>query len=265
MPGLGTRTTAVLADPHPIRRVWGGLLVRSGAHRWLRLRRPGYELHFDRSSICRRIWRDPTFGTQEEALLASLVQPGDRAVDIGANVGTTTLALAGAVGPTGSVVAVEAHPVTATRLRRNVELNGARQVTVRQCAVASADVTEVGVSDEESDDLNHVVATGGVRVPAVTLASLLDEPTALVKIDVEGLEYDVLASGGGALQRVHAVYFEHVAIAYARYGRDLGQVIRLLTGHGFAVYRWQDDALIRIDDTHSSEHIENLVALRDGA
>ena len=42
-------------------------------------------------------------------------------------------------------------------------------------------------------------------------------------------------------------------------------MIRLLTGHGFAVYRWQDDALIRIDDTHSSEHIENLVALRDGA
>ena len=53
------------------------------------------------------------------------VQEGDVCVDAGANIGYFSLLFAQRVGPSGKVIAIEAAPDTARRLRANLALNDA--------------------------------------------------------------------------------------------------------------------------------------------
>ena len=68
--------------------------------------------------------------TQSEmAIIAQLIRPGMVVVDVGANVGTHTLALAKLVGAGGHVVALEPQPFVFRLLSANLLLNGCRNVT----------------------------------------------------------------------------------------------------------------------------------------
>ena len=71
--------------------------------------------------------------------LRRLAQPGDVAFDIGANIGSTSLVLARAVGPRWRVIAFEPHPVNARLLRSNLLAN----------ALSTVEVQEVALSDSE--------------------------------------------------------------------------------------------------------------------
>src|SRR5215471_13971392 len=50
-----------------------------------------------------------------------LLVPGDRAVDVGANIGYMTSLFAARTGPTGEVISFEPHPDVFAKLRRNVD------------------------------------------------------------------------------------------------------------------------------------------------
>jgi precorrin-6B methylase 2 len=66
----------------------------------------------------------------------TLVQPGDRVVDVGAHVGYFTLLAARLCGPNGRVFAFEPHPDNFRLLERNIRENGAENVTAVRKAVA---------------------------------------------------------------------------------------------------------------------------------
>src|ERR1035441_6724268 len=66
---------------------------------------------------------------ETKALLGSLIRPGMTVFDIGAHVGHYTLLAARIVGPTGRVYAFEPEPENFALLKRNVELNGYKNVT----------------------------------------------------------------------------------------------------------------------------------------
>ena len=144
------------------------------------------------------------FGTWEPSLsayLSSTLRPGDVFVDIGANVGYFTLLAARAVGPTGRVVAMEAMPATATKLRANVEANGLDNVEVIARAASDVDghidifsgpVTNLGrTSTSPMAD-----STAVDRVECVVASSAVPQElwsrVRVVKIDVEGDELRVL-------------------------------------------------------------------------
>ena len=142
-------------------------------------------------------------GTVE--ILTALLRPGDTMIDVGAHIGTITLAAARAVGPRGHVVAVEPAPRTAALLRRSLHINSiADQVTLHVCAAGreegEAHLHLAPVLGENSliplagDD-------GGGASVLVALHSLdtLVPPggrsgrIAVVKIDAEGYELEVWA------------------------------------------------------------------------
>lgn len=77
--------------------------------------------------------------------LRRLTLPGEVALDIGANIGATSLVLARAVGPSGKVVAFEPHPQTAILLRANLAAN----------RLAMVGVQELALSDTEDSFLLH--------------------------------------------------------------------------------------------------------------
>ena len=150
--------------------------------------------------VQRKIWYG-CFEPAQVRVVERMIRPGDTVIDVGANVGFYTLLFARLVGSTGTVHAFE--PVMADALELNLELNGYRQVTVHRAA-AGAENGFVRLSNPRprasSGNWRRSDGANGFEVPQVTLDQYVNERVAFVKIDVEGMEADVLAGLAGSIR-----------------------------------------------------------------
>jgi FkbM family methyltransferase len=129
-------------------------------------------------------------GEKEAAVIAWLGDKRGLVVDVGANLGTTTLAFARAGF---SVVAVEAVPTTFEMLVTNVERNGfAELVSCVPCAIAETPTVTMHIAASSGQS---AIAAEGVTVRAAPLAEVAGNPV-LVWADVQGAETGVLRTGG---------------------------------------------------------------------
>jgi FkbM family methyltransferase len=130
------------------------------------------------------------------AFLLHFLRADDVFVDVGANVGSYTILAAVALG--ARVVAFEPGEAFPWLLR-NLQLNGLDRVDARREAVGSA----VGTVSFTSglDTMNRMDPKGDSTVPITTLdAACSCHRPALIKIDVEGFEADVLRGGADTLR-----------------------------------------------------------------
>ena len=179
-------------------RVW--VRVRSGLSRglWMRIQLPDEV----------RLWRGEHEITLQRAIQTA-VRPGFVVYDVGAHEGTIALGVARLVGPEGAVIAFEADRENAEILKANTYRNSlAASLEVVESAVWSCPASEIpfrrgGVRQShggvEADRESPVLARGElVNVPAITLDSYIasgGRAPQLVKIDVEGGEYEILCGG----------------------------------------------------------------------
>ena len=137
-------------------------------------------------------------------LLAAIVRPGDRVVDVGANIGMISLEFAARVGSHGIVDAIEPNPHCCRRLRRQCELNDLRQVRVHSVALSNApgsltlSIPEgdfgkatLAFVNTDADDSSTPQLTVDVAVGDELLSGDPRSP-AVIKVDVEGYEPFVL-------------------------------------------------------------------------
>ncbi len=135
-----------------------------------------------------------------QTALAQYLRPGMVFYDIGANIGFFSLLAAGIVGENGRVIAFEADPEIAARLRLHVMHNGFRTISVEEKAVWSEPSTvffartDPAISPDRG--LGHVVsnrADDTIQVDAVTLDEYVQSVPApdFLKCDVEGAEVEV--------------------------------------------------------------------------
>ena len=148
-----------------------------------------------------------------------LLDEGDVAVDIGANIGSLTSAMVRRVGCRGTVIAFEPHPMTRARLSGNVErwqAKGSASVIVREEAVSSH-VGKAFLSEPKGFQANSGLAridqnSDGMEVKTITFdqAFAAFATVNLVKIDVEGNEAQVLAGMNSSLQhgKIQHLIFE---------------------------------------------------------
>lgn len=135
------------------------------------------------------------------------VRLGETILDVGAEVGSDVHAFAQAVGPTGRVCAIEAHPVTFQRLQRTVALSALTRVTTHQVAIMG----EPGMVyiDDGANSLSATVGTGGHAVRAVTLDRFCQDEgitaVGLLKMNIEGAERDALRGMTETLRRTRQV------------------------------------------------------------
>jgi FkbM family methyltransferase len=179
------------------------------------------------------------------AVIDAVVREGNVCLDLGANVGALTLAMARRVGPTGQVYAFEPGPVTYARLVRNVELNPSIRDRVVLLQLGVADRRGVLYWREEADNRGNasLLSPSGARVDVVSL----DEHFAgtplprldFVKIDVEGMEYEVLLGARRTLVTHRPIiYLETLREFDAARGFSVGERIeQLLRELGYALYR----------------------------
>jgi FkbM family methyltransferase len=175
----------------PLKRAYDALLDRLPGDR-LVCRFPGGE-----SVRVAAAFRHITWNAEEYAAFRRDVAPGDVVLDVGANVGAYTLLFGRWVGPAGRVFAFEPAPEARRGLERHIALNGlASRVAVRAEAMTDRrGVARFTASGPAGDNRLVPASRAGLDVQTISIDDFCADTNArpaLIKIDVEGAELDVL-------------------------------------------------------------------------
>jgi FkbM family methyltransferase len=133
---------------------------------------------------------------------------GDVFVDVGAHVGKYSFYAARLVGNSGTVVAIEPNSINMANLKKGLGLNGFTNVVAVQKACSN--YAGEGFLKEYELLAKHelVQKNTGVRVDVDTLDNILQSlrirTVTMVKIDVNGREYEVLQGSTQNPRRVQA-------------------------------------------------------------
>ena len=140
-----------------------------------------------------------------------LLRPGDTALDIGANLGVVTLAMAKFVGPTGRVHAFEPNPSMQKLLGQSIA-RSYRNVTLHNFALGAEDaMLELHVPPSNvgaGSFVNHrnTSNAGIVKCQVRKLSDIAESEgineIRLIKIDVEGFENEVLIGANSVLSEL---------------------------------------------------------------
>lgn len=193
------------------------------------------------------IFRQRIFDLAVSECAWRLLAPGDQVLDAGANLGYMTMLFAARIGSNGIVHSFEPHPQVCAKLRRNVDRihqhENAGRVVVHECALGNSCGT-AALIETDYFALNEGTAkiasaaeadAPNVRrhsIPLETLDSLFPtEAFALLKIDVEGFEAEVLKGAESLLssRRVRHIIYEDHSLG------DSG-LAKLLAGFGYTIF-----------------------------
>lgn len=173
-----------------------------------------------------RLERQYAFGFYERPLLrfyAQVLRAGDTVLDGGAHTGYLALHAAQRVGPDGFVVAVEADPINAARLRVNVARN-TLPVKVTEAAITShsgvTSFTRVDAAGETGwgsvlVDADPDQGSTAITVTATTIddiAATMPKPPALIKLDLQGMELQALHAASDTLRTRPILVLETVDV-----------------------------------------------------
>lgn len=160
----------------------------------------------------------------------SLLREGMKVVDIGASLGYYTLLAANRVGKSGEVLAFEPNPFRFKYLLKTIQINGWKNVTAYK----------LFVSDFDSPEKN-----------TVTLDSILTDGADVVKIDVEGMELQVLRGMKRLLSKGVKVICEvHPKQLPSGGLRDISSLLR---NHDYECYLITQRGLVQATDLLEDE------------
>ncbi len=149
------------------------------------------------------------FSEAEVALFREAIKPGQTVLDVGANIGAHTVAFARLVGPSGRVIAFEPQRTAYYSLCGNAVQNNLDHVICRQEAAGAAPGSIAVPELDYGRDNNF----GGLElspdatwartysVPLVRIDDLGLSACDFIKIDVEGMERQVLEGAAETLRR----------------------------------------------------------------
>lgn len=159
------------------------------------------------------------FFEEDELALFENFGSGGTALDIGANVGNHTVFFA-ALGGFGRVVPFEPNPTVYTLLQANVAANDLSNVDLGYLGFALGSQDGQGVLRLDEGNLGatqvNLVEGGDIQVRDAgrVLADMHDID--LIKIDVEGMEIEVLKSIGKLLERERPPIYIEISLTHER-------------------------------------------------
>lgn len=167
----------------------------------------------------------------ELELLLSILTPNSVVYDVGANIGYHTTAFASRAR---QVISFEPNPQNFSLLEKNT--GHLPQVTRFQSAVSNSNSTGY-INDFDPaiyGNFGHMTMTTsdqGSAVPCVALDLINHVPPDLIKIDVEGHEYEVLQGAVHLLKRQRpVVYYEAIETP------NLSEIYNMLTALDYRLY-----------------------------
>jgi FkbM family methyltransferase len=179
-----------------------------------------------REAIGSCIWRLGVYELAVSETVYRLVDPAELAIDVGANIGYVTSIMAVRVGSTGRVFAFEPHPLTFNELHANVKSWAGRRGigSVRALRMGLSDRQGAGILGEPGKDSgsgeparaslmpNDAAPASWYEVELCRLPEFIGEreQVGVMKLDVEGHEYNVLKGADVVLLRqgIRDIVFE---------------------------------------------------------
>lgn len=200
-----------------------------------------------------------------------LLNEGEVALDIGANIGQMTSVMSAKVGKSGKVISFEPNSDVYNELAYNINLwseEGIKNVSPQKIALSDHSGTGIlGAHEEfeknrgrstlitENHKYNDLYDYKRYPVILKTLDEFMDfeQEIGLLKIDVEGHEYSVFNGGNNLLkgQKIRDILFEH----WNKYPSSLTD---LLESYGYQIFylRYDFDGL-KIGDIKSTPKHDN--------
>lgn len=164
----------------------------------------------------RRIFWMGYYSADIVAVLKEVLKPGMVVLDVGANIGEITLVSAQLVGAGGKVISFEPVSDIADRLADHVQVNNLSQVIIRREGLGKERHENIPIyasCGQKITDLHNGLASlygqgeGKEPIGYISVSTLDDSVAALalsrldlIKIDIEGGEYDCLLGAKSALR-----------------------------------------------------------------
>ena len=187
----------------------------------------------------------------EQVFYIQYLQPGMVAFDVGANIGELSLLFSRFVGPQGQVHSFECSPNTFKRLNEVISNSNRKNINTNcVCLSEAVGTAELHIFDEDhaawNTLANRPLHQYGIdikpicskNVPTTTIDAYCEahdiQRIDLLKIDVEGAEYQVLQGASRMMSehRIRCVIFEFGQTTFDM-GNDPGKLTQLITRKGY--------------------------------
>lgn len=147
----------------------------------------------------------------ENIIMSQFINKGDTVIDIGANIGTTVLSLSKQVGENGQVLAFEPQNHIAQCLNTNLTINGITNVIVDNAAI-SKKCGWAKINDKEFEESGRygeagISKDGTTKIRTINLDEIELDRCSLIKIDIEGHEWDAIQGGKNFLKKHQPVLY----------------------------------------------------------
>ncbi len=184
---------------------------------------------------------------QSTAQIRCIVKKGMRILEVGANIGYYALLEGRLAGSDGFVDAIEPSPYNFELLTKNANLNPDVRMELRQAAFGAEKGRATFYVAKKSnlsglierDDAKDMY-TDRIEVDVLTLDEYMKEKSAdLIRMDVEGYEYEVLQGGKQMLRERPPKYFfieVHSELLHKK-GSSGEDIVRTLKGYGYDVIK----------------------------
>jgi FkbM family methyltransferase len=217
----------------------------------------------------------------ETEIVKKEVKKGDVVLDLGANIGYYTLIFAKLVGEEGKVFAFEPEPTNFSLLKKNVEINGYKNVVLIQKA-ASNITGETRLYLSEDNEVNHRIYDSydgrqSIEIEATRLDDYFKNYNGkidFIKMDIQGAEGRAIQGMSNLLKKNYNVKIamEFSPMLLEKFGTAPEECLRLLTEFGFKVFEIAErekrikpvniPKLLEIYTSNKKSHT-NLLCLRE--
>lgn len=223
-------------------------------------------------SITPKLIRDGYYEKNEEVFTAGVLHGGDHFIDVGANVGIFSLLAARQVGPFGRVFAFEPNPSAAALLRKSAVMNWLHdRIIIQEIGIAEDAYTsnltfsesslgggriereEIKSASGKTDAYLGESSTIETQIRSLDNIFHYDVPIKLLKIDVEGLEDEVIRGANRLIENrcIDYIMIEAVREIAGDKWPDLLNTIRTLAENEYTLHSFADTSGLRevsIDD-----------------
>lgn len=203
-----------------------------------------------------KAWYDPLkpyAKLEYEWLVEKVPLKGQKIVDAGAHHGQYSVVLALAAQRDCELVSIDPFPMNCLLTELNLRLNDC-DARIEQCAVAVED-GEVQFANVSN---GRIVDHGGMTVTARTLQTLMPDAD-VVKLDVEGAEYQILPTAIEELSNVHTWIIEIHPLG----NPHPNELIELLSARDYDVfYVDRDKNIVELYDFDTQWDIHSTIFAR---
>lgn len=186
----------------------------------------------------------------ETDFIKNEIKRDDIVLDIGANIGYYTLIFAKLVGENGKVFAFEPDPTNFAILKKNVKINGYKNVVLINKAVSDkAGKLKLFLSEDNMGDHRTYDSKDDrefVEIESVKLDDYFDKTSDkinFIKMDIQGAEYAAVKGMSGLVNNTKdlTIVTEFWPIGLKRFGVEPREYYKLLIKYGFKIYELNEN------------------------